>query len=345
MSQILCSTGALIGRPNNRDYTLLKELAGKLECDGFEFMMYESWYDQVDRLVAALKEFSLHIPVMHCEKHIGEAISAGGRENREEAFRRYRINCDIAEKLDAGKLVIHLWDGITSDSHFENNLEAFGELRKIAESRGIDLLVENAISGDISPILSGQSEVQEDGILLKFSMERVYEYRSTLNGSILTIEWYRPEELFDFVVVLDPAGSEEHAERNGDRNDQHKRHRRQPECHGQLVPDQLRHRHHLIHILGISVTVSEITLQYTARPAEIPDNRRLVQTQLFPKLFLPLGSRFRSQNGCHDIPGNDLESEESRHGNQEQCHNESQNFFYNVFHAVLSSFSSYFYFV
>ena len=152
MSQILCSTGALIGRPNNRDYTLLKELAGKLECDGFEFMMYESWYDQVERLVAALKEFSLHIPVMHCEKHIGEAISAGGRENREEAFRRYRINCDIAEKLDAGKLVIHLWDGITSDSHFENNLEAFGELSKIAESRGIDLLVENVVCNCENPM-------------------------------------------------------------------------------------------------------------------------------------------------------------------------------------------------
>ena len=152
MSQILCSTGALIGRPNNRDYTLLKELAGKLECDGFEFMMYESWYDQADRLVAALKEFSLHIPVMHCEKHIGEAISAGGRENMEEAFRRYRMNCDMAEKLGAGKLVIHLWDGITSDSHFENNLEAFGELRKIAESKGIDLLVENVVCNCENPM-------------------------------------------------------------------------------------------------------------------------------------------------------------------------------------------------
>ena len=152
MSQILCSTGALIGKPNNRDYTLLKGLAGKLECDGFEFMMYESWYDQVDRLVAVLKEFSLHIPVMHCEKHIGEAISSGGRENIEEAFRRYRINCDIAEKLGAGKLVIHLWDGITSDSHFENNLEAFGELRKIAESRGIDLLVENVVCNCENPM-------------------------------------------------------------------------------------------------------------------------------------------------------------------------------------------------
>ena len=40
MSKILCSTGALIGRPNNRDYTLIKEFAPRLECDGFEFMMF-----------------------------------------------------------------------------------------------------------------------------------------------------------------------------------------------------------------------------------------------------------------------------------------------------------------
>lgn len=42
MSKILCSTGALIGRPNNRDYTLLKTFSPQLQCDGFEFMMYES---------------------------------------------------------------------------------------------------------------------------------------------------------------------------------------------------------------------------------------------------------------------------------------------------------------
>lgn len=37
---ILCSTGALIGKPNGRDYRLLESLSEKLNCDGFEFMMY-----------------------------------------------------------------------------------------------------------------------------------------------------------------------------------------------------------------------------------------------------------------------------------------------------------------
>ena len=58
MNRILCSTGALIGRPNGRDYRLLEECVRRLECDGFEFMMYSTWYDQADALTAFLKELS-----------------------------------------------------------------------------------------------------------------------------------------------------------------------------------------------------------------------------------------------------------------------------------------------
>ena len=82
MSEILCSTGALIGRPNNRDYTLLKKLSGELVCDGFEFMMYSSWYEIEDRLVEELLDMGLYIPVMHCEKHIGEDVSLNGVNDR-----------------------------------------------------------------------------------------------------------------------------------------------------------------------------------------------------------------------------------------------------------------------
>ena len=74
MKKVLCSTGALIGRPNNRDYRLIKEYAPKLNCDGFEFMMYSTWYNQVDKLIEELTKSKLHFPVMHCEKHIGEDV-------------------------------------------------------------------------------------------------------------------------------------------------------------------------------------------------------------------------------------------------------------------------------
>lgn len=149
--EVLCSTGALIGRPNGRDYHLLEELAGRLSCDGFEFMMYDSWYGEQDEIVTFLRKLGLHIPVMHCEKRIGETISIGGAEGSAEAFRLFEINCRMARALRAEKLVLHLWDGLTSDSNFENNLEAYGELSRIAERYGIMILVENVVCNVGSP--------------------------------------------------------------------------------------------------------------------------------------------------------------------------------------------------
>lgn len=149
MHKILCSTGALIGKANNRDYRLLKELSKKATCDGFEFMMYSSWYDEVETLIDELKSMELYIPVMHCEKHIGEAISKG---EFDEAYRRFNINCYIAREIGADRMVVHLWDGITSDAFFQNNIDAYSELRDIADKYGIKVLVENVVCNREDPM-------------------------------------------------------------------------------------------------------------------------------------------------------------------------------------------------
>ncbi len=145
MHQILCSTGALIGRPNGRDYRLLRQFCPQLDCDGFEFIFYDSWYQETEQLTAFLKEQRLNIPVMHCEKSLAEHISAGGQEELSEAFRLFEINCRLAETIGADKMVLHLWNGKISDTHFENNLQAYPALRETAEKYGITLLVENVV--------------------------------------------------------------------------------------------------------------------------------------------------------------------------------------------------------
>lgn len=150
--EILCSTGALIGRPNNRNYRLLEKLAAQLSCDGFEFMMYDSWYEEREKIVKYLQELGLSIPVMHCEKHIGEAISKGAEADLREAFRLFEANCDMAQALGAGKLVLHLWDGLTSDSNFQSNLRAYSKLSETAEQYGITILVENVVCNVGSPM-------------------------------------------------------------------------------------------------------------------------------------------------------------------------------------------------
>ena len=149
MAEILCSTGALIGKWNNRDYRLLKPLSEQLLCDGFEFMMYSSWYEEVDELVSTLQSMELYIPIMHCEKHIGEAISKG---ELDEAYQLFEINCRIAQQIGAKKMVIHLWDGLTSDGNFHNNIKAYPHLMNIAKDHGIDLLVENVVCNKENPM-------------------------------------------------------------------------------------------------------------------------------------------------------------------------------------------------
>lgn len=42
MNQILCSTGALLGYVNKKNYRLLETLAKELCCDGYELMIYSS---------------------------------------------------------------------------------------------------------------------------------------------------------------------------------------------------------------------------------------------------------------------------------------------------------------
>lgn len=152
MCKILCSTGALIGKPNGRNYKLLEPLSKQLLCDGFEFMMYSTWYEEVDELISSLQAMKLYIPVMHCEKHIGENISKGGAKELIEAYRRFEINCHIAKCIGAEKMVVHLWDGITSDANFQNNLNAYASLNNMAKKYELDFLVENVVCNIENPM-------------------------------------------------------------------------------------------------------------------------------------------------------------------------------------------------
>jgi len=152
MKKILCSTGALIGIPNGRDYRLLEPLSKQLTCDGFEFMMYSSWYEQIEEIKTFLQGLGLFIPVFHCEKSIGEYISKGSPEEMEEAFRRFAINCDLAKSIGSEKLVLHLWGGLASDSNFQSNLNAYPRLNDMAISFGLDLWIENVVCNVENPM-------------------------------------------------------------------------------------------------------------------------------------------------------------------------------------------------
>lgn len=175
MNRVLCSTGALLGRPNGRRFDLLPELAPRIRCDGFEFMMYDSWYDKTDELLRVLKGLGVLFPVMHFEKHIGEFVTKG---EFDEAQRRFELNCRIANEIGAGRAVLHLWNGTLSDSNFENSLKGYGILRSIAEKHGIELLVENVVCHEKDPITRWQQLVDtypDAGLIYDTKMAAFHE--------------------------------------------------------------------------------------------------------------------------------------------------------------------------
>ncbi|MBQ4073671.1 MAG: sugar phosphate isomerase/epimerase [Clostridia bacterium] len=152
MHRVLCSTGALIGRPNGRDYRLLEKCRDQIKCDGYEFMFYDTWYPEHREIQAFLKAIQLPVIAWHCEKRIGQDIAPGTMEGDRAAREKFLINCRMAGALGAEKMVIHLWDGPISDSRIENNIAAFSWLRKIAMEHGLDLMVENVVCAYQDPL-------------------------------------------------------------------------------------------------------------------------------------------------------------------------------------------------
>jgi sugar phosphate isomerase/epimerase len=149
---ILCSTGALLGRANGRDFTLLETFAPQLNCDGYELMIYQDWYRRLSELLAFLHKAGLNIPSVHCEKDIGKNLGLGGKEETAEAFAHFDLNCRIARAAGAKKLVLHLWSGVISDQHIENNLNAYAALEKTARDNGLLLTIENVVCNQRDPM-------------------------------------------------------------------------------------------------------------------------------------------------------------------------------------------------
>jgi len=152
MHRILCSTGALIGRPNGRDITLLRQAAQKLHCDGYELMMYDTWYDKIPWMRECLQTLDLSIPVFHVEKSVGNLISRNEAHDTEQAVLMFETNCALAKEFGAEMLVLHLWGGIDSDKDIAHNIRTYAKLRELADAHGLVLMVENVVCNHADPM-------------------------------------------------------------------------------------------------------------------------------------------------------------------------------------------------
>lgn len=152
MNRILCSTGALIGRPHNGNFRMLEDCIPNLQCDGLEFMLYGQWYDKIHELTAYLKDLGVPIPVFHAEKRLGDVFSRNAPGDTEDAVARFEINARMASDVGAEKVVLHLWGGLDSDRDIAHNIRLYKTLRNICDDNGVKLCVENIVCNVADPM-------------------------------------------------------------------------------------------------------------------------------------------------------------------------------------------------
>lgn len=120
------------------------------------------------------------------------------------------VQADLALELQltesGGSFVIPLPENVRAEDVIMENRYMEKELWIHIRSENTQFYGENAVSGDTSAILEGSYAIQPDGILLKFTMDRLQEYRSTMSDEVLEVAGCKPKEMYPFIVVIDPVG-------------------------------------------------------------------------------------------------------------------------------------------
>lgn len=150
MHRLLCSTGALLGRANGRDFRLLPGFSKQLRCDGLELMFYDSWYQQEEAIWDTIKILSLPIVTFHAEKNICQELL--NPETAALALDHFHANCRLAHASGAEKIVFHLWDGYMNHDQLYSMFSFLPELNDIAENEKLLFTVENVVCSTNSPL-------------------------------------------------------------------------------------------------------------------------------------------------------------------------------------------------
>ena len=165
MHRLLCSTGALLGRANGRDFRLLPGFSKQLRCDGLELMFYDSWYQQEEAIVSTLKTLALPILTFHAEKNICQGIL--NPETTALALEHFQDNCRLAHAAGAEKIVFHLWDGYMNHDQICSMFSFLPELNGMAKNEKLLFTVEIMVMAQIvliTPIVVGNMETYVSGV-------------------------------------------------------------------------------------------------------------------------------------------------------------------------------------
>lgn len=98
---------------------------------------------------------------------------------------------------------------VTIENHYmDRQLWVSIEPEKMPQEE--DFYVKNGVHGNCVKVVEGWFEAERKRLCLRFQLTDVYEYRSIFEDNTLYIEFVPPKEVYDRIVVIDPAyGGEE----------------------------------------------------------------------------------------------------------------------------------------
>lgn len=141
------------------------------------------------------------------------ASAAGGEGDQSQAIQQPTPEPEVKE----GDITFVLGDSNTSylciplpeacraeDIAIENHYME-REMNVLINSGEKKFYLENGVSGNRESINWGRFEIDENRIRLRFQLMGIFEYHTILEGNSLYVSFVSPKELYDKIVVIDPA--------------------------------------------------------------------------------------------------------------------------------------------
>lgn len=142
--------------------------------------------------------------------------AAGSNEESKEAEDKNSITMDSSYRanLNTNYFCIPMPESVRVEEVTIENHYMDRELWVSIEPKEMDGLVEfyeqTGVYGNFKNVLGGHFDVERNRLCLQFKLTDVYEYHSIFEDNTLYVEFVAPKEVYDKIIVIDPAyGMEE----------------------------------------------------------------------------------------------------------------------------------------
>lgn len=135
---------------------------------------------------------------------VPESAGAAGAEAPSAAVGN-KLTLD-GDSNDSDYIWIPVMDGISSTDIVIENHYMDRQLWVAITGSNEAFYADNPVSGNLDAVSEAEAVDTEQGTVLKFTFDRVYEFNTIFENGVLYVDTLMPGEVYDRIVVIDPAG-------------------------------------------------------------------------------------------------------------------------------------------